>query len=78
VLDDAGTVLFERLRAHRLEIAKTEKVPPYVVASDRTLRDLATLRPRTLDELKLAHGIGDTKATRYGEGLLAVIAEATQ
>ena len=77
VLDDAGTALFERLRAHRLEIAKAEKVPPYVVASDRTLRDLATLRPRTLDELKLAHGIGDTKATRYGEGLLAVIAEAT-
>ncbi len=73
-LDAQALELFEALRRRRLEIAREEKVPPYVVASDRTLREVALLRPRSLDELKLAHGIGDTKAARYGEHLLAVIA----
>ncbi len=73
-LDEAATKLFESLRSLRLEISRQEKVPPYVVASDRTLRDVAVSKPRTLDELKLAHGIGDAKAARYGERLLAVVA----
>jgi ATP-dependent DNA helicase RecQ len=72
-LDSAAQALFERLRAHRLEVAKAEEVPPYVVASDRTLREVALLRPRDLGELQLAHGIGPTKAERYGEGLLDVV-----
>lgn len=72
-LDAAAQALFERLRAHRLEVARDHAVPPYVVASDRTLREVAMLRPRTLDELQQAHGIGPSKAERYGEGLLDVI-----
>jgi len=48
-------------------------VPPYVVASDRSLRDIAVLRPKTLTELQSAHGIGPAKATRYGDGILAVV-----
>ena len=48
---------------------------PFVIASDRTLRDIARLRPRTLDDLALAHGIGARKVERYGEGLLRVIRE---
>jgi ATP-dependent DNA helicase RecQ len=51
-------------------------VPAFVVASDRTLRDVALLRPRTPDELQLAHGIGPAKAERYGARLLAVVARA--
>ena len=74
-LDDVAAGLFEALRAHRLEVARTEGVPPYVVASDRTLRDVAILRPRDMTELLTAHGIGPTKAERYGEGLLSVIAQ---
>ncbi len=65
--------VFEALREYRLEQAKIQGVPPYVVASDRTLRDLAMLKPRNTDELKLAHGIGPAKAERYGAGFLAVI-----
>ncbi|MBT6435342.1 MAG: ATP-dependent DNA helicase RecQ [Deltaproteobacteria bacterium] len=65
--------LFEALREYRLEQAKSQGVPPYVVASDRTLRDLAMLKPRNMDELKLAHGIGPAKAERYGSGFLSVI-----
>jgi ATP-dependent DNA helicase RecQ len=66
-------MLFELLRAHRLEVARQEKVPPYVVASDRTLRDLAQKRPRDEHELQHVHGIGPGKAARYGAGLLTVI-----
>ncbi|MFI5401545.1 MAG: RecQ family ATP-dependent DNA helicase [Planctomycetota bacterium] len=65
--------LFEALRAHRLEVARAHGVPAYMVASDRALREIARLRPRTLDELQLANGIGPAKAQRYGAGFLAVV-----
>src|SRR5262249_45657120 len=64
--------LFEALRQHRSALAREEGLPPYVIASDRTLRELAELRPRTVDGLRLAHGIGPHKVERYGVGLLAV------
>jgi ATP-dependent DNA helicase RecQ len=73
-LDPEEQALFEALRRHRVAVARAQRVPPYVVASDRTLRDLARLRPQTIEALQQAHGIGATKAERYGEGLLAVIA----
>jgi ATP-dependent DNA helicase RecQ len=75
-LDPEALAIFEALRRDRLELARAEGVPPYVVASDRTLRDVAVLRPRTLSELGLAHGIGPTKLERYGERFLAVVAGA--
>jgi len=72
-LDVEARALFEALRIHRLELARREAVPPYVVASDRTLRDIARLRPTTLAKLLLAHGIGPARAERYGGGFLAVV-----
>jgi ATP-dependent DNA helicase RecQ len=72
--DPVARDLFEALRQHRLTLARDEGLPPYVIASDRTLREVAELRPRTLDELRLAHGIGPHKLERYGAGLLAVVA----
>jgi ATP-dependent DNA helicase RecQ len=51
-------------------------VPPYVVASDRTLRELARAQPRSLGELRGIYGIGPAKAERYGGGFLEVIARA--
>lgn len=74
-LDEQGRKLFEALRGYRLRVASEEGVPPYIVASDRSLRDVAALRPRNLAELELAHGIGPSKAARYGKGLLEVVAE---
>jgi ATP-dependent DNA helicase RecQ len=68
--------VFEALRLLRLELAREESVPAFVVASDRTLRDIARLRPRTLQELTLAHGIGPAKAERYGRRILLVVAGA--
>jgi ATP-dependent DNA helicase RecQ len=72
-LDEAGQVVFDALRRHRLGLAREEGVAPFVIASDRTLRELARLRPRTLAELDLVYGIGRRKAERYGEGWLRVI-----
>ncbi len=74
-LDPRAALLFEALRAHRLERAREAMVPPYIVASDRSLRDIATLQPRSLEELAMAHGIGPAKLESYGEGLLAVVRE---
>jgi ATP-dependent DNA helicase RecQ len=75
-LDALGQAVFAALRQHRLAVARDEGVPPFVVASDRTLRDLARRRPRTLGTLQEAYGIGAHKAERYGAGLLAAIAGA--
>ncbi len=76
-LDAAATALFEALRRHRLDVARGEGIAPFIVASDRTLRDIALLRPRNLDELQQAHGIGRQKAERYGRGFLQVVATAS-
>ena len=74
-LDGAAAALFEALRRHRLTVARAEGVAPFIVASDRTLRDIAALRPRDLAELERAHGVGPYKAARYGAGLLEVVAK---
>jgi len=71
--DKMGTEIFEALRAFRIETARDEHVPPYVVASDRTLRDVAMLRPETLNDLLLAHGIGQAKVEKYGADILKVV-----
>ncbi len=78
VLDPSAETLFEALRRHRLEVARAHGVPPYVVASDRTLREIAQLRPRNREELLLAHGIGPAKAQRFGAGLLSVVSAASE
>ena len=75
-LEGRDSDIFEELRRHRMEVAREEGVPPYVVASDRTLRDIALLRPINIDELKMAHGIGPSKAERYGDGFIQVVRQA--
>ena len=74
-LDAAAQSLFEALRRHRLAVARAEGLAPFIVASDRTLRDIASLRPRTPAELQEAHGVGPHKAERYGAGFLRIVAE---
>jgi len=75
-LDARGEALFERLRAHRFALAKSLGIPAYMIASDRSLRDVARLRPTSREELTLAHGIGAAKAERFGDGLLEVVRAA--
>ena len=68
--------LFERLRAWRLERARVDEVPAYVVLHDATLRELATAKPASELDLAAVKGFGPTKLERYGEDVLAVIAAA--
>ncbi len=77
-LDEAGLELFEALRAFRIEEARRQQVPPYVIASDRTLRHLAVLRPDSPATLEMVHGIGPAKAERYGEAFLSIVRESLQ
>jgi ATP-dependent DNA helicase RecQ len=72
-LDDVSLALFEALRAHRLTVARAEAVPPFVVASDRTLRDMARARPSSERELLSVYGMGPVKAARYGAGFLSIL-----
>lgn len=65
--------LFERLRQLRREIADTRGIPPFAVFGDVTLRDLARVRPTTLDAFKTVSGIGDFKTRMYGEQFLGMI-----
>jgi ATP-dependent DNA helicase RecQ len=72
-LTGPAAALFETLRGHRMALAREQGVPPYVIASDRTLREMAAVRPRSIGDLMAVHGIGPAKAHRYGAGFLAVI-----
>lgn len=65
--------LFEVLRILRREWADAKKVPPYVIFSDATLRELARVRPSTRDAMRLVYGIGDAKLREYGDKVLAKI-----
>jgi ATP-dependent DNA helicase RecQ len=67
------TVRFERLRRWRLETSRLGSVPAFVVASDRTLQDIASTNPRSLDELRLCYGIGPAKLDLYGPSILEVL-----
>jgi ATP-dependent DNA helicase RecQ len=66
---------FERLRAWRLAEAREQGVPPYVVFGDATLRALAVHLPRSEEELLGISGIGQSKLERYGEAVLAILAD---
>ena len=68
--------LFERLRAWRLDRAREDEVPAYVVLHDATLRELATAKPENERDLAAVKGFGPAKLERYGEDVLAVIAAA--
>ena len=65
--------LFEQLRTVRAELAKQQKVPPYVICSDKTLNDMVRRKPRTREGLLTVYGMGEVKAQRYGDAFLQVI-----
>ena len=65
--------LFERLRSVRLEIARSRGVPPYVIFHDATLREMARLRPLSIDKLLEVKGVGARKADDLGGVFLDAI-----
>src|SRR5262249_43858279 len=72
-LPAADLALFEKLRAKRLELAKAQSVPPYVIFHDKTLAEMAARCPRSVAELAAIPGVGEIKLVRYGEAFLKVI-----
>jgi ATP-dependent DNA helicase RecQ len=66
--------LYEALRLWRLAEAKGQGIPPYVIFHDSVLRDIAAMRPASLDELASIKGVGASKLERYGERVLGVLA----
>ena len=72
--DDATRSLFEVLRAHRLELAREQGVPPYVIFHDMTLMEMALVKPRTIEEMARISGLGAVKLERYGRIFLEAIA----
>jgi len=73
VVGDADAALLGALKALRTRLAQAQKVPAYVVFSDRTLVELATHRPTTAGAMREIHGVGDAKLERYGDPFLEVI-----
>ncbi|MBI5936887.1 MAG: DNA helicase RecQ [Betaproteobacteria bacterium] len=67
--------LFDALRTWRLDKAREQGVPAYVILHDKTLRQLATLRPEDENALAEISGLGAAKREHYGEELLELIAE---
>ncbi|MEU4329780.1 DNA helicase RecQ [Nonomuraea dietziae] len=68
--------VFELLRSWRGATAKEQGVPAYVIFHDATLREIAARRPATLGELAGVSGVGESKLAKYGEQVLAALAEA--
>jgi ATP-dependent DNA helicase RecQ len=66
--------LFAALKVARLELAREQNVPPYVIFHDRTLRELAIQKPNSLFALSSISGVGEKKMERYGDIFLQVIA----
>ena len=72
---EADEALFGKLKKLRLEIAREEKVPPYIVFSDKTLLLMCAAKPGTKEEMLAISGVGEYKFAKYGERFLECIAQ---
>ena len=72
-LTSAGFKLFDKLRELRLEIAREEGMPPYIIFSDKTLIDMAAKVPVSKSEMLAVSGVGENKYVKYGERFLGLI-----
>ncbi|MBN2617095.1 MAG: DNA helicase RecQ [Spirochaetales bacterium] len=66
-------ILLQRLKDKRTEIAREKMVPPYIIFSDKTLKDMALLKPTTLDDFLLVSGVGEKKMEEYGPIFIPLI-----
>jgi ATP-dependent DNA helicase RecQ len=72
--DVSAAGVSDALRAWRLDQARQRRVPPYVILHDSTLETIASLRPRSRDELKNVPGIGPAKLDAHGDAILEIVA----
>jgi len=73
--DDYDVEMYDRLRELRREIASEKGIPPYIVFSDKTLKDLSVKQPESKEAMLEVHGIGEVKFERYGKQFLQLMLE---
>lgn len=73
VLSEGDQALYRKLKALRLIIAKDQNLPPYVIFHDRTLVEMAVMKPASLVEMGHIGGVGQSKLSRYGQSFLSVL-----
>ncbi len=73
VLDISSDLLFQMLVALRRQIAKEEKLPPYIVFHDTSLKDMVSKLPVDLEAMKDVSGVGQAKLEKYGSRFVDVI-----
>ena len=76
LVDEADEPLLSALKSLRRKLAEEQGVPAYIVFADRSLIDMATKKPQSLDELAGCHGVGASKLGRYGPQFLEVLTDA--
>ncbi|WP_431476546.1 DNA helicase RecQ [Massilia eburnea] len=74
-LDGDEQRIFDRLRSWRMGAAREHSVPAYVIFNDATLREIAKVRPATLDEMRGISGVGEKKLVSYGDEIVRLIAD---
>ena len=72
-IDNYDEGIYGKLKDLRREIANEKNIPPYIVFSDKTLKELSVKQPQTKDEMLDVHGIGEVKFERYGEAFLDIL-----
>jgi len=71
--DDYNVEVYDQLRDLRTKIASQKGIPPYIVFSDKTLKDLSSKKPQNKEEMLAVHGIGEVKFERYGKEFLELL-----
>ena len=72
-LNELGAALFEKLRSVRTELAAEKSVPPYIICSDKTLKDICAKLPRDKEQLADVYGMGEQKKQNYGEAFVTAV-----
>lgn len=72
-LNELGDALFEKLRSVRTELAAEKSVPPYIICSDKTLKDMCAKLPRDKEQLADVYGMGEQKIQNYGEAFVTAV-----
>ena len=78
IIASADEALWQALKTCRLELARAQGVPPYIIFNDVTLKEFIDHRPQTLAEMLGIKGVGESKLEKYGEQFLRVIKETTR
>ena len=72
-LNELGAALFGKLRSVRTELAAEKSVPPYIICSDKTLKDMCAKLPRDKEQLADVYGMGEQKIQNYGEAFVTAV-----